>query len=155
MIRGVGGRARLVAGPPVQVLLDDGTVLTPGLGVVLARPGTSGRMAGAIIAGADGDVVVEGPFAGNRLYLQMLSAATLSGTIPRDSAPRMLVHNVIAPNFGLLGARLEAAGARFLIPPTIRFKGEPGEQGTFFLNDPAGNALEFKCFERIEMMFAT
>jgi extradiol dioxygenase family protein len=29
----------------------------------------------------------------------------------------------------------------------VRFKDEPGEQGTFFLLDPAGNALEFKSFK--------
>ena len=53
-----------------------------------------------------------------------------------------------------LASRLTAAGASFLIEPTIRFKGEPGEQGTFFVRDPAGNALEFKCFERMEQLFA-
>ncbi len=54
-----------------------------------------------------------------------------------------------------LAARLEAAGTKFIIPPRIRFKGEPGEQGTFFLADPAGNALEFKCFEDPAQLFAT
>ena len=31
-----------------------------------------------------------------------------------------------------LATRLEAAGVEFIIEPGIRFKGEPGEQGTFF-----------------------
>lgn len=62
--------------------------------------------------------------------------------------------DVPVPHFGLvlgmdawrrLAARLEAAGARFVIEPTIRFAGEPGEQATMFLLDPAGNALEFKA----------
>ena len=35
----------------------------------------------------------------------------------------------------------------FLVEPKIRFKSKPGEQGTFFLNDPSGNALEFKTFK--------
>ena len=34
----------------------------------------------------------------------------------------------------------------FVIEPHVRFKGEPGEQATMFLLDPAGNALEFKAF---------
>jgi hypothetical protein len=54
-----------------------------------------------------------------------------------------------------LGDRLARAGAEFLIEPTIRFKGEPGEQGTFFVRDPAGNALEFKCFEDPARLFAS
>ncbi len=38
----------------------------------------------------------------------------------------------------------------FIIEPYIRFKGEPGEQGTMFFKDPTGNALEFKAFRNIE-----
>lgn len=52
-----------------------------------------------------------------------------------------------------LAERFEAAGTNFVIPPGIRFKGEPGEQGTFFLLDPAGNALEFKYFEDMDALF--
>jgi hypothetical protein len=73
-------------------------------------------------------------------------------------------HDVPVRHFGIVMApaewraladRLKRAGVGFLIEPTIRFKGEPGEQGTFFIKDPAGNALEFKCFERPEQLFAT
>lgn len=53
-----------------------------------------------------------------------------------------------------LARRLETAGAPFLIEPTIRFEGEAGEQGTFFVRDPAGNALEFKCFQDLKQLFA-
>lgn len=53
-----------------------------------------------------------------------------------------------------LAARLEKAGADFIIAPNIRFKGEAGEQGTFFIRDPAGNALEFKCFNDLRQLFA-
>lgn len=38
----------------------------------------------------------------------------------------------------------------FIIEPYIRFKDEPGEQGTLFFLDPSGNALEFKAFRNIE-----
>ncbi|MEZ5894146.1 MAG: VOC family protein [Parvularculaceae bacterium] len=54
-----------------------------------------------------------------------------------------------------LADRLTAAGVEFIIEPGIRFRGEPGEQGTFFLLDPAGNALEFKCFQDMSRLFAT
>jgi extradiol dioxygenase family protein len=61
---------------------------------------------------------------------------------------------VPVPHFGLvlamgewkaLAERLTGAGVEFVIPPTVRFAGEPGEQATMFLLDPAGNALEFKA----------
>ena len=41
----------------------------------------------------------------------------------------------------------------FLISPKIRFKNKPGEQGTFFIKDPSGNVLEFKCFKNDRMIF--
>ncbi|MGF1463256.1 MAG: VOC family protein [Maricaulaceae bacterium] len=72
-------------------------------------------------------------------------------------------HDVPAFHFGLilnwsdwsaLGARLKRAGAGFLIDPYVRFEGEPGEQGTFFVKDPSGNALEFKAFRDEGQIFA-
>jgi len=52
-----------------------------------------------------------------------------------------------------LAQRLKAAKTDFIIEPGIRFAGESGEQGTFFLLDPAGNALEFKYFEDMDALF--
>ena len=43
----------------------------------------------------------------------------------------------------------------FLIEPKIRFAGKTGEQGTFFIEDPSGNALEFKAFKNETMIFET
>ncbi|MEO9969217.1 MAG: VOC family protein [Hyphomonadaceae bacterium] len=54
-----------------------------------------------------------------------------------------------------LADKFEKAGTDFIIEPGIRFAGEPGEQGTFFLFDPAGNALEFKYFEDMDALFQT
>jgi uncharacterized protein len=34
----------------------------------------------------------------------------------------------------------------FLLSPRSRFVGQPGEQHTFFLTDPSGNAIEVKAF---------
>lgn len=53
-----------------------------------------------------------------------------------------------------LAERLRAAGQRFVIEPHIRFKGEVGEQATMFFMDPSGNALEFKAFKDIGLLFA-
>ncbi|NMH96386.1 VOC family protein [Pseudonocardia acidicola] len=73
-------------------------------------------------------------------------------------------HDVPVPHFGLvlsieqfheLADRLRAAGTSFVIEPYLRFAGEPGEQWTMFLHDPAGNALEFKAFRDEAQLFAT
>ena len=50
--------------------------------------------------------------------------------------------------------KIVAHNIKFEIAPYIRFKGKAGEQGTFFLFDPAGNALEFKYFNDLEQVFA-
>jgi len=71
---------------------------------------------------------------------------------------------VPVPHFGLvldmtewkaLAERLVEAGTAFVIAPTVRFEGEPGEQATMFLLDPAGNALEFKAMANPQNLFAT
>ena len=41
----------------------------------------------------------------------------------------------------------------FIIKPTIRFKGEIGEQRTMFFRDPSGNAIEIKAFRDIGNLF--
>ena len=41
----------------------------------------------------------------------------------------------------------------FIIKPTIRFKGEIGEQRTMFFRDPSGNAIEIKAFRDIGALF--
>ena len=71
--------------------------------------------------------------------------------------------DVPVPHFGIvltmeqwktLASRLEGAGMDFVIAPTIRFEGEPGEQATVFFLDPAGNALEFKAMANPANLFA-
>ncbi|MCP1676860.1 extradiol dioxygenase family protein [Natronocella acetinitrilica] len=54
----------------------------------------------------------------------------------------------------VLAARLRDQAVTFIIEPTVRFAGKTGEQGTCFLLDPAGNALEFKAFRRPGEVFA-
>ena len=71
--------------------------------------------------------------------------------------------DVPVPHFGVvlpmgewrtLADRLLAAGTKFVIAPTVRFAGEPGEQATMFFLDPAGNALEFKAMADPAKLFA-
>ena len=71
--------------------------------------------------------------------------------------------DVPVPHFGIvlpmdewraLADRLEGAGLDFVIAPTVRFEGQPGEQATMFFLDPAGNALEFKAMADPAKLFA-
>jgi uncharacterized protein len=71
--------------------------------------------------------------------------------------------DVPVPHFGVvlhidawrsLAERLVEAEVDFVIPPTVRFEGQPGEQATMFLLDPAGNALEFKAMADPSKLFA-
>jgi uncharacterized protein len=68
-------------------------------------------------------------------------------------------HGVPVPHCGVvlepdewkrLVARLEEHAIEWVIAPTTRFAGTPGEQSTLFILDPTGNALEFKAFRNIE-----
>lgn len=84
-------------------------------------------------------------------------------SVPKRSTNPVDGEDVPVPHFGLvlpmeewkeLANRLEAAAVEFVIPPTIRFEGQPGEQATMFLRDPAGNALEFKAMADPAKLFA-
>jgi hypothetical protein len=84
-------------------------------------------------------------------------SAPVAGTNPVDG------HDVPVPHFGLvlsveqfqvMAGRLTEAGTDFVIPPHVRFPGEPGEQWTMFFLDPSGNALEFKAFADDAQVFA-
>ena len=84
--------------------------------------------------------------------------------IPQQISNPVDGHDVPVPHFGVvlstddwekLSQRLIKNGIEFIIEPTIRFKGKPGEQATLFFKDPEGNALEFKAFRDIGQLFAT
>ena len=79
------------------------------------------------------------------------------------AANRVDEDDVPVPHFGLvlpmaewkrLADRLTSADVEFVIEPTVRFEGQPGEQATMFLLDPAGNALEFKAMADPAKLFA-
>ena len=93
---------------------------------------------------------------------QIVAHLAPDGVLQRSTHP-VDGEDVPVPHFGLvlpmeewkaLAERLEAAGTDFVIPPTIRFEGQPGEQATMFLRDPAGNALEFKAMADPGKLFA-
>ena len=53
-----------------------------------------------------------------------------------------------------LATRLKKKNLKFIIQPQTRFSGQTGEQSTFFIEDPFGNALEFKAFRNDDQIFA-
>lgn len=71
-------------------------------------------------------------------------------------------HRVPMPHLGVileladwqaLAARLRAAGLAFVIEPTLRFEGQPGEQWTMFFRDPSGNPIEIKGFASLDRVY--
>jgi uncharacterized protein len=83
------------------------------------------------------------------------------GARPRHHNP-VDGHDVPVPHFGAvldmrsweaLAARL-AGHVEFVIAPTVRFRGEPGEQATMFFLDPSGNAIEIKAMQDPANLFA-
>ncbi len=72
-------------------------------------------------------------------------------------------HMVPMPHFGVvlpleewtvLVGRLEERQTDFILAPSVRFKGEPGEQWTMFFRDPSGNPIEVKGFADDAAIFA-
>lgn len=100
---------------------------------------------------------VDFDFFGHQIVAHLAPARPAEASNPVDG------HDVPVPHFGLilppedfhtLAGRLRDAGVEFVIEPYVRFAGEPGEQWTMFLRDPAGNALEFKAFADESQLFA-
>jgi extradiol dioxygenase family protein len=95
---------------------------------------------------------------GHQYVVHLNPALGPGGRVPQISNP-VDGHGVPVPHCGVvmtfpqweaLAARLNTAVDSFVIEPYIRFKGQPGEQGTMIFLDPSGNALEFKAFRDID-----
>lgn len=72
-------------------------------------------------------------------------------------------HMVPMPHLGVvldmaqwktLAEKLTRANVAFILAPTIRFEGQPGEQSTMFFRDPSGNPIEIKGFADEAGVFA-
>ena len=103
--------------------------------------------------GRSADRWVDFDFHGHQLSVHLVEGleATTTNQVDGDEVP--------VRHFGLVlpWDEWQALGASltdFLIPPRVRFEGQVGEQGTFFVRDPSGNALEFKSFRDPSRLFA-
>ncbi|MGI8994263.1 MAG: VOC family protein [Nocardioidaceae bacterium] len=120
----------------------------------------AGRFFGEVIGcerGRSSDTWIDWNLRGHQFVTHLTATRPATVNNPVDG------HDVPVPHFGLilevdefhaLANRLRAAGATFVIEPYLRFQGQPGEQWTMFLLDPAGNAMEFKSFADDSQVFA-
>jgi extradiol dioxygenase family protein len=108
--------------------------------------------------GRSSDDWVDFDFYGHQIVAHKVGAAGMA-----DATSSVDGHDVPVSHFGVilslpeweaLAARLKAGGTKFIIEPYVRFRGLPGEQATMFFLDPFGNALEFKSFGDIDLLFA-
>ncbi|NDW52327.1 VOC family protein [Aliiroseovarius sp. PrR006] len=115
---------------------------------------------GGVLGCAEGrstDTWVDYSFFGHQLSFH------LGAPFETANTGKVGAHMVAMPHFGVvlayddwraLADRLEAAGTDWVIAPTVRFEGEPGEQWTMFFRDPSGNPIEVKGFRDMEGVFA-
>lgn len=99
---------------------------------------------------------VDFSFYGHQLSLH------LGDVVPTENTGKVGEHRVPMPHFGLvlelanwrqLAERLQSHSVEFIIEPSVRFAGEPGEQWTMFFRDPSGNAIEIKGFKNLTGVF--
>ena len=96
-------------------------------------------------------------FFGHQLTLHLIDerATVAVNPVDGDQVPAFHFGVVLEwEEWHTLRASLEMKKCKFLIEPHIRFEGQPGEQATLFIREPCGNALEFKSFRNMKMLFA-
>jgi extradiol dioxygenase family protein len=108
--------------------------------------------------GRSSDQWIDFNFFGHQIVTHLDEAMTLR----RHSNP-VDGHDVPVPHFGAvlpmaewesLARKLEESGLSFVIAPTVRFRGQAGEQATMFFLDPSGNAMELKAMRDPSNLFA-
>ena len=108
--------------------------------------------------GRSTDTWVDFNFFGNQLSLHV-------GEVVKRSKTTSKVDDISVPipHFGCildwdsfydLADKLTSAEILFIIEPTTRFEGMPGEQATMFFEDPFQNALEFKAYQNPSEVFS-
>jgi extradiol dioxygenase family protein len=123
--------------------------------------GEARRFYGGVLGCGEGrasDEWVDFDFYGHQIVAHKVASAAMG-----DPTSRVDGKDVPVRHFGVildlaaweaLAAKLAAVGTRFIVEPYVRFRGLPGEQATMFFLDPFGNALEFKAFADIGLLFA-
>lgn len=109
------------------------------------------------IEGRSTDTWLDVSFYGHQLSLHLGEPFAVTNT------GKVGDHMVPMPHMGIimmiedwqkLADHLSSQDVEFVIKPTNRFVGEPGEQATMFLLDPFGNPIEIKGFADWNSVFA-
>ncbi|MEM7471579.1 MAG: VOC family protein [Pseudomonadota bacterium] len=88
------------------------------------------------------------------LHLGQPFATSNTGKVGEHMVPMPHLGLVLGyDNWRVLADRLDGAGTDWVLPPSVRFEGEPGEQWTMFFRDPSGNPIEIKGFKDLSAVF--
>ncbi|MFZ6766047.1 VOC family protein [Undibacterium sp. Di26W] len=88
------------------------------------------------------------------LHLGQPFATTHTGKVGKDLVPMPHLGLIMAmPDWQALADRLIALKVDFVLPPSLRFAGEPGEQAIMFFVDPSGNPIEIKGFRDLDSVY--
>jgi len=107
--------------------------------------------------GRSTDSWVDIDFFGHQLSLHLGEpfAVTATGQVGQHMVPMPHLGIILQmDDWRALAARLTHSPAvQFVIAPSIRFAGEPGEQATMFFLDPFGNPIEVKGFASFAQVY--
>lgn len=101
------------------------------------------------VEGRSTETWVDFDFFGHQLSLH------LGTPFANEATGKVGDHMVPMPHFGVvlpldawnaLAKNLKDRETDFILEPSVRFEGEPGEQWTMFFRDPSGNPIEIKGF---------
>ena len=109
--------------------------------------------------GRSTDTWVDFNFFGHQLSLHVGEIVPKSKTHPKVDDI-----TVPMPHFGCvlewatfydLAAKLQSKGMKFIINPSVRYKGLVSEQASMFFEDYSGNALEIKAYRNPSEVFTS
>jgi extradiol dioxygenase family protein len=110
------------------------------------------------VEGRSTDSWVDVSFCGHQLSLHLGEpfAVTNTGRVGEHWVPMPHLGIILAmPDWESLADHLRSFDeVKFVIEPTKRFVGEPGEQATMFFLDPFGNPIEIKGFADWDSVYA-
>ena len=122
---------------------------------------SSRRFYGALLGcpeGRSSETWVDFNFFGNQLSLHVGDSVKRSKTnskVEDISVPMPHFGCVLDWNiFDDLTQKLQSEDIKFIVKPSVRFKGLAGEQATMFLEDYSGNAIEFKAYRNPSEVFS-
>lgn len=106
--------------------------------------------------GRSTDTWVDFDFFGHQIsvHLGQPFATTNTGKVGKHLVPMPHLGLIMAmPDWQALADRLIEQKVDFVLPPSLRFAGEPGEQAIMFFVDPSGNPIEIKGFNNLDNVY--